>query len=134
MKILGIEHIGIAVESIEKDSPFWELLFSNIKQYTEQVPEQKVNTKIFDTKSGKVELLEATADDSPIAKFVAKKGKGMHHICFHVDNIDNAISELIASNIKMIDEEPRVGAEGYKIAFIHPMSTGGVLVELAEKS
>lgn len=134
MKILGIEHIGIAVESFEKDTPFWELILSGSKQSSEKVIEQKVETKIYDTGKGKIELLEALSADSTIAKFISKRGKGIHHVCLHVDNIKEALSELIETNIELIDRKPRLGAEGYLIAFIHPKSTGGVLVELAEKS
>jgi len=134
MKILGIEHVGIAVESFKMDAPFWKLIFKNIKSYTEEVHEQKVKTNIFDTKKGKIELLEATSSESPIAKFISKRGKGIHHICLEVENIKQAIAELLEAGITMVDKIPRIGAEGYLVAFIHPKSTGGVLVELAEKS
>jgi len=133
MKVLGIEHIGIAVDNFKEDAPFWKLLMSGTNEYDEEVYEQKVNTKIFDTTKGKIELLEATDNASPIAKFINKRGKGIHHICLHVENIENALNELNDAGITLIDNEPRTGAEGYKIAFIHPKSTGGVLVELAEK-
>ena len=133
MKILGIEHIGIAVENIEKDAPFWKLLLNNREPILEEVKEQKVKTEIFDTAQGKIELLEATSPESPIAKFIDKRGKGMHHICFQVDDINLAIKELTKADIELIDKTPRIGAEGYLIAFIHPKSAGGVLVELAEK-
>lgn len=134
MKVLGIEHVGIAVENFDIDAPFWKMLFQNCAEYDEEVTEQKVNTKIFDTSRGKIELLEATDENSPIAKFINKRGKGIHHICMQVENIEESISELISAGVVMIDSKPRIGAEGYKIAFIHPKSTGGVLVELAEKS
>jgi len=134
VKILGIEHIGIAVENIKKDAPFWELLLNNSKSVTEEVKEQKVITEIFDTGQGKIELLEATSSESPIAKFIAKRGKGIHHFCIQVDDIKLAIKELTKAGVELIDKTPRVGAEGYLIAFIHPKSAGGVLVELAEKS
>ena len=134
MKILGIEHIGIAVNNLETDAPFWELLLKNWELSSEEVKEQKVITKIFDTGRGKIELLEATSSESPIAKFIDKRGKGIHHICLQVDDIQLAIEELIEAGVDLIDKTPRVGAEGYLIAFIHPRSTGGVLVELAEKS
>lgn len=133
MKILGIEHIGIAVESLKKDAPFWDLLLNGSKQSSEKVIEQKVNTKIYDTQNGKIEVLEPLFDDSPIAKFISKRGKGIHHICLHVENIKEALAELVKANIELIDKEPRIGAEGYLIAFINPRSAGGVLVELAEK-
>lgn len=134
MKVLGIEHIGIAVESFNRDAPFWKLLMRGNTEHDEEVQEQKVNTKIFDTSRGKIELLEATDPESPIAKFIDKRGKGIHHICLHVENIIEALQELKEAEIALIDNEPRIGAEGYKIAFIHPKSTGGVLVELAEKA
>ncbi len=133
MKILGIEHIGIAIDNLDEDAPFWKLLLNNCEHISEEVKEQKVITEIFDTGQGKIELLEATSLDSPIAKFIEKRGKGIHHICFEVDDIQQAINELIEAGIKLIDKTPRVGAEGFMIAFIHPRSTGGVLVELAEK-
>ena len=133
MKILGIEHIGIAVENIEQNAQFWKLILNNSDQISEEVNDQKVKTEIFDTGRGKIELLEATTPDSPIAKFIEKRGKGIHHICLHVDNIKQAIDELSDAGVELIDNIPRNGAEGYLIAFIHPKSTGGVLVELAEK-
>lgn len=134
MKVLGIEHIGIAVGSFKDDAPFWKLLLQGNAGYDEEVQEQKVNTKIFDTSHGKIELLEATDPKSPIAKFIKKRGKGIHHICLNVENITDALRELKEAGINLIDGEPRIGAEGYKIAFIHPKSAGGVLVELAEKA
>ena len=134
MKVLGIEHIGIAVDNFNNEAPFWKLLMDGNNEYDEEVLEQKVNTKIFDTTKGKIELLEATNPESPIAKFINKRGKGIHHICLHVDNINNALIELKDAGVTLIDNKPRIGAEGYKIAFVHPKSTGGVLVELAEKS
>jgi len=133
VKILGIEHIGIAVNNIEKDALFWKLLLNNSKTVTEEVKEQKVKTEIFDTAHGKIELLKATSPESQIAKFIKKRGKGIHHICFQVDDIKLAIKELTEAGVELIDKTPRVGVEGYMIAFIHPKSTGGVLVELAEK-
>ena len=133
MKILGIEHIGIAVDSLEKNSPFWKLLLNNYDPTTEEIKDQKVITEIFDIGVGKMELLEAISQDSPIAKFIEKRGKGVHHICLQVDNIKQAIEELTETGVELIDKIPRIGAEGYLIAFIHPRSTGGVLVELAEK-
>ena len=134
MKVLGIEHIGIAVDNFTNDAPFWKFLMRGNAEYDEEVLEQKVNTKIFDTSRGKIELLEATDPESAIAKFIESNGKGVHHICLHVENINEALQELKKFGITLIDNEPRIGAEGYKIAFIHPKSTGGVLVELAEKT
>jgi len=134
MKILGIEHIGIAVNSIDKDAPFWKHILNLPHRGTEVVENQGVTTDIYDTGRGKVELLEAMGSDTPLGKFLEKRGAGMHHVCFEVDNITNAIKELKEFNIQVLSNEPTMGAEGYKVVFIHPKSTGGVLVELAEKS
>ena len=134
MKILGIEHIGIAVNSIDKDAPFWKHILNLPHRGTEAVENQGVTTDIYDTGRGKVELLEAMGSDTPLGKFLEKRGAGMHHVCFEVDNITNAIKELKEFNIQVLSNEPTMGAEEYKVVFIHPKSTGGVLVELAEKS
>ena len=134
MKILGIEHIGIAVNSIDKDAPFWKHILNLSHRGTEAVENQGVMTDIYDTGRGKVELLEAMGSDTPLGKFLEKRGAGMHHVCFEVDNITNAIKELKEFNIQVLSNEPTMGAEGYKVVFIHPKNTGGVLVELAEKS
>jgi methylmalonyl-CoA epimerase len=134
MKILGIEHIGIAVNSIDKDAPFWKHILNLPHRGTEAVENQGVMTDIYDTGRGKVELLEAMGSDTPLGKFLEQRGAGMHHVCFEVDNITNAIKELKEFNIQVLSNEPTMGAEGYKVVFIHPKSTGGVLVELAEKS
>ena len=134
MKILGIEHIGIAVDSIDRDAPFWKHILNIPHRGTEVVEGQGVTTDIYDTGRGKVELLEAMGEDSPIGKFLENRGAGIHHVCFEVDNITIAIKELKEFNIQVLSNEPTIGAEGYKVVFIHPKSTGGVLVELAEKS
>ena len=134
MKILSIEHIGIAVEDIEDRSPFWENILGIKHSSTETVEHEGVKTDIYDTGSGKVELLKSISGDSTIEKFLNKKGEGIHHVCFQVDNIYQAINELKENNISIVSEKPSIGAEGYKIVFIHPKSTGGVLVELAEKA
>ena len=133
MKILGIEHIGIATDNLDKDAPFWKLLLNNWAPDSVEVKEQKLITEIFNIGQGKIELLEATSPESPIAKFIDKRGKGIHHICLLVEDIKLAMEELIEAGVELIDKIPRVGAEGYLIAFIHPRSTGRVLVELAEK-
>ena len=134
MKILSIEHIGIAVEDIEDRSPFWEHILGIKHSSTEIVEHEGVKTDIYDTGSGKVELLKSISADSTIEKFLNKKGEGIHHVCFQVDNIYQAINELKENNISIVSEKPSIGAEGYKIVFNHPKSTGGVLVELAEKA
>ena len=134
MKILGIEHIGIAVKGIDQDAPFWKHILNLSHQGTEVVKDQGVTTDIYDTGKGKIELLESLGIDTPIGKFLEKKGPGVHHVCFEVDSINNAINELKELNIQVISDDPSIGAEGYKVVFIHPKSTGGVLVELAEKN
>jgi methylmalonyl-CoA epimerase len=134
MKILSIEHIGIAVKELKNRSPFWEYVLGIKHTSTEIVQSEGVETDIYDTGNGKVELLKSIADDSTIEKFLNKKGEGIHHVCFQVDDIKEAINELKYNNISIVSEKPSIGAEGYKIVFIHPKSTGGVLVELAEKA
>jgi len=134
MKILGIEHIGIAVNSIDKDAPFWKHILNLPHRERKLWKKQGVMTDIYDTGRGKVELLEAMGEDSPIGKFLENRGAGIHHVCFEVDNITTAIKELKEFNVQVLSNEPTIGAEGYKVVFIHPKSTGGVLVELAEKS
>ena len=133
MKILGIEHIGIAVENQKDTSSFWSDILQIVHTHTERVKSEGVNTRIFDTGKGKIELLNSISKDSPIRKFLEKRGPGIHHICLEVDNINQAILELKDSKIEILNDEPSIGAEGFKIVFIHPKSTGGVLVELAEK-
>lgn len=134
MKILGIEHIGLAVTAIKKDAPFWKHIMNIPHKNTELVDDQGVITDIYDTGKGKVELLEPTAQNTAVGKFLDKRGPGIHHVCFEVDDIYSAIKELKDSNIQIISDEPTIGAEGYKVVFIHPRSTGGVLVELAQKT
>ena len=100
---------------------------------TETVAQEGVTTDIYDTGSGKVELLKSTVSGSVIEKFLEKSGEGIHHVCFEVENINQAIIELKELNINVLSDHPTVGVEGYKVVFIHPKSTGGVLVELAQK-
>ena len=133
MKILGIEHLGIAVDSIDKAAPFWKHILKISHRSTEDVIDQGVVTDIYDTGQGKVELLESLGDHTPIGKFLHRHGPGIHHVCFEVNDINLAIKELKENNINVLSDEPTIGAEGYKVVFIHPKSTGGVLVELAEK-
>ena len=134
MKILGIEHIGIAVKDLDTNAPFWKHVLKLSHKGTETVAQEGVTTDIYDTGSGKVELLKSTVSGSVIEKFLEKRGEGIHHVCFEVDNISKAIIELKELKIDVISDCPTVGAEGYKVVFIHPKSTGGVLVELAQKN
>ena len=132
-KILGIEHVAIAVNDLEKPSDLFGNLLGINHTSTEEIHNQKVITDIFDTGSGKVELLKSTSDDSPITKFLEKRGPGVHHVAFRVDNLALALEELSEAGVTLIDTEPRIGAEGMLIAFLHPKSTSGVLVELCQK-
>ena len=132
MKILKIDHIGIAVKSLSESSKLYELL--GIKSTgTEEVAEQKVNIAFFPVGDSEVELLESTASDGPIARYIEKNGEGMQHIALRVDDLDAALAELKAKGVRLIDEKPRYGAGGARIAFVHPKSTGGILLELSER-
>jgi len=133
MKIKGIEHIGIAVESLAKDSPFWKHILNLEQKGKETVASEGVLTDIYETGRGKIELLEAIGKDSTIAKYLEKRGAGVHHVCFEVEDIHLSIEELIDKGIEVIYKEPKIGAEGFLVTFIHPKSTGGVLVELAQQ-
>ena len=132
-----ISHVGIAVKNLEKSIALYEQMLGRKAGPIVLVPDQKVRVVMFsDDNSGEggIELLEATSDDSPIAIFLAKRGEGMHHICVYVDDIDSRLSELEKSGANLIDKIARTGASGNKIAFIHPSSAGGILLELEEKS
>jgi len=133
MKILKIDHLGIAVNSIEDGKNFWTDALGLEFEGSETVEEQKVTTAFFPVGESEVELLESTAPDGPIAKFLEKKGPGIHHVAFRVDNVEAALAELKEKGIKLIDEKPRMGAGGAKIAFLHPKATNGILVELCER-
>ena len=134
MKIIGIEHIGIAVKELKTDAPFWKHILGINHTNSEKVESEGVLIDIYDTGKGKVELLESLHPDSPVKKFLEKRGPGIHHVCFEVEDIYTSIKELKENNIQVISDNYTIGAEGYKVVFIHPKSTGGVLVELAEKS
>ena len=132
-KILGIEHVGIAVDDLNGISDvFGDLLGLKLRS-REKIDDQKVITDIYKTGISKLEFLKATDKHSPIAKFIEKKGTGMHHIALKVDNLQAALDYLKAQGVQLIDTSPRIAAEGFKIAFLHPKSTGGVLIELCEK-
>ena len=133
IKILGVEHIGVALNKNEQLSNLFKNIFKLEHIGSEKVESQGVNTDIFNVSNTKIELLESISKDSPINKYISKYGEGMHHIAFIVQDIDVAISYLMTNNITMIDEEPKIGAEGYKVAFIHPKSTPGLLIELCQK-
>lgn len=133
MKIVKIDHLGIAVNSIDDGKNFFSDILGLEFEGTETVQEQKVTTAFFPVGDSEVELLESTAPDGPVAKYIEKKGEGIQHIAFRVENIEEALSELKEKGVRLIDETPRNGAGGAKIAFLHPKSTHGVLVELCER-
>ena len=136
---IHLDHIGIATPDLNLSTPFWELLGLINTGDDELVLDQGVKTRFFSTselneniKSPKIELLEPTADNTPIGKFLSKKGPGVQQICFRVENLEQMIKTMLENDVIMIDELPRIGAGGKKIAFVHPKSTGGVLVELTQ--
>ncbi len=132
MKPTHIEHIGIAVKNLEESIKFYENAFG-LKCYAiEEVQDQKVKTAFFMVGQTKIELLESTSEDGTIAKFIEKKGEGVHHMAFAVEGLENALSEMESKGVQLIDKAPRKGAEGLNIAFLHPKSTHGVLTELCE--
>jgi len=133
MKVLKVDHIGVAVKSIEETKRLYHDLLGLEHTGNETVEEQKVTTAFFPVGDTEVELLESTADDGPIAKYLEKRGEGVQHVAFRVENIEEALAELKEKGVKLIDEKPRRGAGGAKIAFLHPKSTYGVLVELCER-
>ena len=132
-KILKIDHLGIAVNSIEVGQRVWQDVLGLHFEGTETVAEQKVTTAFFPVGESEVELLMSTAPDGPVAKYIEKKGQGIQHVAFRVENIEAALEELKAKGVQLIDQTPRKGAGGAKIAFLHPKATNGVLVELCER-
>ncbi len=129
---MRIEHIGIATESIEKSLSFWRDALGLELVHTEEVAEQKVRVAMLPLGEPRIELLEATSDDSPIAKFLQKRGAGVHHIAVRVDDIHATLERLKAQGARLIDEHPRRGADDCLIAFVHPATAGGVLLELVQ--
>ena len=132
-KILGIEHVGIAANDLNGISDIFGDLLGLQLSSREKIDDQQVIPDIYETGSGKLEFLKATDKNSPISRFIDKKGKGMHHIALKVDNLQVALDYLKGQGTQLVDTSPRIGAEGFKIAFLHPKSTGGVLIELCEK-
>lgn len=133
MKILKIDHLGIAVNSIDEGKNFWSDVLGLSFEGTETVEPQKVTTAFFPVGESEVELLESTSPDGPVAKYIEKRGQGIQHVAFRVENIEEALAELKEKGVKLIDQVPRNGAGGAKIAFLHPKATNGVLVELCER-
>jgi methylmalonyl-CoA/ethylmalonyl-CoA epimerase len=132
MKITRVDHIGIAVKSIVESLKVYEAL--GLKSVgVEEVADQKVRVAFLPIGEAEIELLESTSPDGPVAKYIEKNGEGIQHLALRVDNLEAALAELKAQGVRLIDEKPRYGAGGAKIAFVHPRSTGGVLLELSER-
>lgn len=132
MKVLKIDHIGIAVKNLAESSKLYEML-GIASAGVEEVAEQKVRVSFFPVGDSEIELLESTSPDGPVARYIEKNGEGIQHVALRVDNLEEALAELKARGVRLIDEKPRYGAGGAKIAFIHPKATGGVLLELSER-
>ncbi|RKX25487.1 MAG: methylmalonyl-CoA epimerase [Candidatus Zixiibacteriota bacterium] len=136
-----VSHIGIAVEDLRAAVKQYSILLGREPECVREVPDQKVKVAIFpggvskeSSISTRVELLTPISDDSPISRFLASRGEGMHHVCVYVDDIKAKLVELKAAGFKLIDETPRIGAEGNRIAFVHPSGAHGVLLELEERA
>ena len=128
-----IAHVGIAVTNLNQSIELFARLLNQPADHLEEVREQRVRTAMFRLGDNSLELLEATSSDSPIAKFVAKRGEGVHHIALVVDDIVKELTRLKQAGFQLVDEQPRVGADNYLVAFVHPKSTNGVLIELSQK-
>ncbi|MBX3266346.1 MAG: methylmalonyl-CoA epimerase [Acidobacteria bacterium] len=129
---MKINHLGIATNGIENALKFWEDALGLENVHTEVVEDQKVRVAMLPIGESRVELLEPTSDDSPISKFLEKRGGGIHHIAVEVEDIVASLARLKAQGMQLIDEEPRIGAEGCLVAFVHPKASGGVLLELVQ--
>ena len=132
MKLLRINHLGIAAPGLDEAMTRMARIFDMTAEHTEEVAEQKVKTAFFPVGPSTLEYLESTDPEGHIGKFLAKRGPGIHHVCFEVDDIDEAVASLLAKGVRMIDSAPRNGAHGCRVAFIHPAETGGVLMELSQ--
>jgi methylmalonyl-CoA epimerase len=130
---MKINHLGIATNGIEEALKFWSDSLGLENIHTEIVEEQKVRVAMLPVGESRIELLEPTSGDSPISKFLEKRGGGIHHIAIEVESIEKTLAKLKAQGARLIDETPRIGAEGCLVAFVHPGSTGGVLLELVQK-
>ena len=131
---MKISHLGIATKGIDEALKFWQDALGLENVHAEEVAEQKVRVAMLPIGDTRIELLEATSEDSPIAKFIEKRGGGIHHIAVEVENIEESLAKLKAGGARLIDEQPRTGAEGCLVAFVHPSATGGVLLELIQEN
>ncbi len=132
--INGIDHIGIAVKSLEERIPFYRDVLGLGEPEVEEVADQQVRTAIFDTGAGRVELLEPINGAGPIAAFLERSGEGIHHLALKSEEIEQDISAVLSADLRMIDSQPRSGAGGARIAFVHPKSTGSILLELCQRT
>ncbi len=130
---MKINHLGIATKGIDEALKFWGNALGLENVHTETVEDQKVRVAMLPIGESRIELLEATSEDSPIAKFLEKRGGGIHHIAVEVENIEESLAKLKSEGMRLIDEKPRIGAEGCLVAFVHPSSANGVLLELVQK-
>jgi methylmalonyl-CoA/ethylmalonyl-CoA epimerase len=130
---MKIHHLGIAVESLQAAVPVFEKLLGHAPESEEVVEDQKVRLAIFKLGGSRIELLEATSTDSPIARFLAQRGQGIHHVALAVSDLAKALQQLERGGVRLIDRQPRLGAGKERIAFLHPSSTAGVLIELVEE-
>lgn len=133
MAIKKISHIGVAVDDLEKAVTAIEIIFGHPPDKTEVIADQKIKAALFNVGQSEIELLSGISDDSPISKFVQKKGNGIHHFCLTVDDLEEELTRLKKAGILLIDETPRQGVGGKLIAFIHPKSTAGILIELQQE-
>ncbi len=129
---MKINHLGIATKGIDEALKFWSEALGLENVHTEVVEDQKVRVAMLPIGESRIELLEPTSEDSPISKFLEKRGPGIHHIAVEVDDIEAALAKLKSQGMRLIDEQPRIGAEGCLVAFVHPAATGGVLLELVQ--
>jgi len=131
-----VSHVSIAVSNLETSSALFEKMSGHKPTLVKEVPEQKVKVAIFsggEEEGGNIELVSPTTPDSPVGRFIDKKGEGLHHVCIYVEDLDSKLAELKAAGVRLIDETPKIGAEGDRVAFVHPSACNGVLVELQEK-
>jgi len=133
MKILSVDHIGVAAKSIDESVKFYTEMLGLELAGTEEVAEQKVRTAFLPVGESEIEILESTTPDGPIAKYIDKNGEGIQHIALRVDDIEAVLAELKSKGVRLIDETPRRGAGGTRIAFIHPKATRGILLELCQR-
>jgi methylmalonyl-CoA/ethylmalonyl-CoA epimerase len=129
-----IDHIGIAVKNLENSIPFYRDQLGMVFEGTEEIAEQRVRVAFLKVGESRIELLEPTTPDSPVAKFLEKHGEGIHHLAYEVEDIEQALRDLAAQGVQLVDKLPRQGAHGSRIAFLHPRASGGVLTEICQGS